>query len=253
MTLSQKGSRKKRALPFVLVNLAMTADGKIATASRAVSSFGSGRDHAHLLELRATADAVLAGARTVDLNRINLGPGPARYRRLRLRRGLREYNLRVVVSRSGTVNPDAEVFKRKFSPVVVLTSRRATPARLKRLREVADEVKVMGGKEINFHRALGWLREKWGVQRLVCEGGGEVNDALFRAGVVQELHLTVCPKLFGGRAAPTICDGRGAAGLGQSTQLQLKSARRYGTEMFLVYAPSARRAMSHSKSESRFR
>ena len=50
--------------PFVLVNMAMTADGKIATANRAVASFGSVRDREHLLELRATADAVMAGART---------------------------------------------------------------------------------------------------------------------------------------------------------------------------------------------
>ena len=82
--------------------MAMTADGKIATANRAVSSFGSARDHAHLLELRATADAVMCGARTADLNAINLGPGPARFRRARVRRGLAEYNLRVVVTGSGS-------------------------------------------------------------------------------------------------------------------------------------------------------
>ena len=113
-------------LPFVLVNMAMTADGKIATANRVVSSFGSPRDQDHLLQLRATADAVMAGARTVDLNPVNLGPGPAKYRRLRLRRGLAEFNLRVIVSRSGTVNPNAEVFQRRFSPIIVLTTRRAT-------------------------------------------------------------------------------------------------------------------------------
>src|SRR5437773_4685844 len=115
---------RSHRLPFVLINMAMTADGKIATANRAISSFGSQRDRNHLLELRATADAVMAGARTVDLNRINLGPGPAKYRRLRLKRGLAESNLRIIASRSGTVNPNAEVFKRRFSPILVLTTRR---------------------------------------------------------------------------------------------------------------------------------
>jgi len=213
----------------------MTADGKIATANRAVSSFGSPRDHAHLLQLRATADAVMAGARTADLNPINLGPGPAKYRRLRLRRGLAEFNLRVIVSRSGTVNPRAAIFQRRFSPIIILTTRRATAARLKKLRAVAAEVKVCGAKEINFPRALRWLRQKWGVQRLLCEGGGELNDALFRAGLVKQLHLTVCPKIFGGRAAPTIADGLGAGSLARATQLELESARRHGDELFLVY------------------
>src|ERR1039458_6082484 len=112
--------------------MAMTADGKIATANGAVSSFGSRRDHDHLLELRATADAVMGGARTADLNPINMGPGPAKYRRLRLRRGLAELNLRIIVSGSGTVNPRAEVFRRGFSPIIILTTRRATGRRPKK-------------------------------------------------------------------------------------------------------------------------
>jgi riboflavin-specific deaminase-like protein len=215
--------------------MAMTADGKIATANRAVSSFGSRRDQRHLLELRATADAVMAGARTVDLNRITMGPGSAKYRRLRVKHGLAEYNLRIVVSRSGTVNPEAELFKQRFSPILILTTRRATDRRLKTLRAVADEVKICGEKEIDFPEALRWLREKWKVKRLLCEGGGELNDALFRAGLVDELHLTICPKIFGGRKAPTIANGLGTGTLAQAAQLELKSAKRYGDELFLVY------------------
>jgi 2,5-diamino-6-(ribosylamino)-4(3H)-pyrimidinone 5'-phosphate reductase len=222
-------------LPFVLINMAMTADGKITTSNRVVSSFGSRRDHEHLLQLRATADAVMAGARTTDLNPINLGPGPAKYRRLRLRRGLAEFNLRVIVSRSGTVNPNAEVFQRRFSPIIVLTTQRATAASLRKLRKAATEVKICGRKEINFRRALRWLRANWGVHRLLCEGGGELNNALFRAGLVSELHLTICPKIFGGRSAPTIADGLGADTLARAARLELKSARRRGDEMFLVY------------------
>jgi riboflavin-specific deaminase-like protein len=233
--LNSKPRTKTSGLPFLLVNMAMTADGKIATASRAVSSFGSRRDGDHLLQLRATADAVMAGARTVDLNPINMGPGPAQYRRLRVKRGLAEYNLRIIVSRSGTVNPRAEVFQHRFSPIIILTTRRATAGRLKELRAVATEVKVCGTAEINFPRALRWLREKWGVKRLLCEGGGELNDALFRGRLVNQLHLTVCPKVFGGRSAPTIADGLGAGSLARATRLELESAQRQGDEMFLAY------------------
>jgi riboflavin-specific deaminase-like protein len=215
--------------------MAMTADGKIATANRAVSSFGSRRDQAHLLQLRATADAVMAGARTTDSNPITLGPGPVKYRRRRLRRGLAEFNLRIIVSRSGTVNPKAEVFQRRFSPIIILTTRRATASRLRELRAVATEVKICGTREINFPRALRWLREKWGIKRLLCEGGGELNDALFRARVVDQLHVTVCPKVFGGRTAPTIADGLGASSLARAAQLALVSARRHDDEMFFVY------------------
>jgi 2,5-diamino-6-(ribosylamino)-4(3H)-pyrimidinone 5'-phosphate reductase len=235
MRLSTLNPQPSTPLPFVLVNMAMTADGKIATANRSISSFGSRRDHQHLLQLRATADAVMAGARTVDSNPVTLGTGPANYRRLRLRRGLAEFNLRIIVSRSGSVNPKATVFQRGSSPIIILTTRRATKARLKQLRAVATEVKICGAKEINFRIALRWLRNKWRVKRLLCEGGGELNDTLFRAGLVNELHLTVCPRIFGGRAAPTIADGLGAGSLARSARLELQSARRHGDEIFLVY------------------
>jgi riboflavin-specific deaminase-like protein len=234
-------------LPFLLINMAITADGKIATANRAVSSFGSRRDREHLLELRATADAVMAGARTVDSNKVNLGPGPSRYRLLRLRRGLAEFNLRIIVSRSGSVNPDAEVFRKRFSRIIVLTTRRATAERLGKLRAVADEVMICGAREINFDRALRWLRKTWGIRRLLCEGGGELNGALFRAGLVDELHLTVCPKIFGGRAAPTIAGGPGAQVLAEAARLEVKSARRYADEMFLLFkALPGKRLRQHS-------
>ncbi len=215
--------------------MAMTADGKIATANRAVSSFGSQRDFAHLLELRATADAVMCGARTVDSEPINLGPGPVKYRHKRLRNGLAEYNLRVIVSGSGTVDPNAEIFRHRFSPIIILTTHRASERRLRRLRELADEIKIAGRAEIDFRQALPWLREKWNVRRLLCEGGGELTSALFRAGLVNELHLTICPTIFGGRLAPTIADGIGFPRLSKAAQLRLKSMKRVGDELFVVY------------------
>lgn len=224
------------SLPRVLVNMAMTADGKITTANRALTSFGSSRDHEHLLELRATVDAVMSGARTVDGAKINLGPGGKKFQRQRLKRGLAEFNLRIIVSGSGSIDPQSEIFKHAFSPILILTTRRASASQLATLRKLATAVKICGATEVNFRVALQWLREKWGVKRLLCEGGGELNSALFRAGLVDELHLTVCPKIFGGRTAPTIADGPTAPSLSKAAKLQLRSQRRVGDELFLVYA-----------------
>src|SRR5947209_10952122 len=106
-------------LPFVYINVATTADGKLAPANRRFVAFGSKKDQQLLLELRARADAVMAGARTVDLVPVNLGPGPAKYRQTRLRNGLTEYNLRVVVSGAGTLNPRAGIFRKRFSPIII--------------------------------------------------------------------------------------------------------------------------------------
>src|SRR5688572_14133564 len=107
-------SKNGGPLPFVFVNVASTADGKLAPANRHFVPFSSKRDRDLMLELRATADAVMSGARTVDSTPVTLGPGGPKYRKLRLKRGLEEFNIRVVVSGSGTLDPRAEIFKRQF-------------------------------------------------------------------------------------------------------------------------------------------
>ena len=221
--------------PYVLVNMAMTADGKTATANRAVSSFGSPADEENLYRLRATVDAVMNGARTADLNAITMGPGAEKWRRLRKRRGLSEFNLRIIVSGSGSVDPEAAVFRDRRSPLIILTREGLTTARLKKLRSVADEVFCSGKIELDLTAALRWLRTKWKVKRLLCEGGGSLNDAMFRAGLVDEVNLTICPVVSGGDGAATISDGRGFQNLASAFRLTLVSSKPKQGDLFLRY------------------
>jgi len=79
------------------------------------------------------------------------------------------------------------------------------------------------------------LRSEWGVKRLLCEGGGELNAGLFRAGVVNEVYITLCPLILGGRNAPTAADGTNVPKLSEAIPLRLKSMKRVGAELFLVY------------------
>lgn len=213
----------------------MTADGKIASANRAIPSFGSGRDKKHMMELRAQADAVMSGARTVDLNSVTMGPGSPKYRKMRIRQGLAAYNLRVIVSGSGSIDPGAEIFRHRFSPIIILTTRSILKRRLASLRKVAEEVKMFGEKEVDFAAAFRWLREKWKVKRLLCEGGGALNGALFHADLVDEINLTLCPQIVGGETAPTIADGGEVRRLSNAKEFRLTAADRIGDEMFLVY------------------
>jgi 2,5-diamino-6-(ribosylamino)-4(3H)-pyrimidinone 5'-phosphate reductase len=223
-------------LPLVFSNFAMTADGKIAFANHEFIPFSSQRDREHMMELRATADAVICGARTVEATETILGAGGMKFQKRRLKNGLSEFPLRVVVSGEGSIDANANIFKRHFSPVVILTTERISKAKLKMLRAAADEVKIFGKREIDFLAALRWLREKCNVKRLLCEGGGELHGALIHAGLVDELHLTICPKIFGGRSAPTLADGRGFDFLADAAQFRLKSARRVDDELFTVFS-----------------
>lgn len=216
--------------------MAMTADGKIATVNRAVHSFGSARDLRHLYELRATADAILCGARTVEISESIMGNGGEKFRQMRLKNRLAKFPLRLIASGSGSIDLDAKIFQKRFSPIIVLTTRRASGKKLERLCALADEVKVFGETEIDFPAVLRWLRTERNVKRLLCEGGGELNAALFRTNLVDEIHLTICPKVFGGRLAPTIADGLGFSRLAQAGKFKLASAQNFKGELFTVFS-----------------
>lgn len=222
-------------LPHVSINMGMTADGKIANSNRTLNSFGSCYDKHRLLYLRSHADAVMTGARTAEAPGITLGPGPSKYRRARIARGLSEFNLRVIASGSGSMDPEAEVFQCRFSPIIVLTTDRIKPRNLKRLQSVASVVHICGQERIDFHEAFRWLRKEWKITHLLCEGGGQLNNALFRTHLVHELFLTICPFVLGGRMAPTIADGLDIQKLQDSTFLRLKSMRKRENELFVSY------------------
>ena len=239
--MKKKPDIKKSKLPFVFSNFAITADGKIAFANGEFVPFGSKCDHEHMMELRATADAVMAGARTVEASGAVMSPGGKKFQRLRFARGLAEYNLRVIITGNGSINMRAEIFKHRFSPIIVLTSARTPGKKLRQLQGIADEIKVFGETEIDFVAALRWLRVKWKVKRLLCEGGGALHGTMVRAGLIDELHLTICPKIFGGRTAPTIAEGGRIMKLADAAQFRFTSAKRAGDELFVVLTAAKKR------------
>lgn len=234
--MNSKLKIKNPKSPFVFVNVAMTADGKIAFANRDFEPFGSARDARHLYELRAQADAVMCGARTVEITKTVLGNGGENFRKLRLKNGLAEFPLRVVVSGSGKIRSDLPIFKMDFSPLIVLTTERISNSNLKKLNATGANVKICGKTEIDFAKALRWLKSEFGAERILCEGGGELNDALFRADLVDEIHLTICPKIFGGKTAPTLSDGQGFEKLDLARKFKLQSARDFQGELFTVFS-----------------
>jgi riboflavin-specific deaminase-like protein len=228
-------------LPYVSINVAMTADGKLAPANRHFTPFTSKRDQDMMLELRAEFDAVMSGARTVDTGEVTLGTGGEKWRKKRRSLGLKEEHIRVIASGSGTLDPKAHIFtsKRPTSPIIILTTERAGD-RLPALQKAADAVHVSRGKELDFREALLWLRKNWGVKRLLCEGGGAINGGLFLAGVVNEIYLTIAPVILGGCDSPTVADGNGFPKLADALPLKLKRLQRVGDELYTVFSVGSR-------------
>ena len=154
--------------PYVVVNMSMTADGKIATANRAIETFSSARDHHRLLALRASADGVICGARTVDSPDVTLGPGGARYRRLRVRNGLADAPWRIVVTGHASLRPNAGVFREGCAPLLILVSTQAAKGRVANLTCRGATVRAFGRNGVDLPAALAWLADRHGIRRLVC-------------------------------------------------------------------------------------
>jgi riboflavin biosynthesis pyrimidine reductase len=88
--------------------------------------------------------------------------------------------------------------------------------------------------EVDLGEALRWMRSERDIRILLCEGGPTINDQLIRAGLADELFLTLAPKLKGGSGIATIMTGEGFP-VDVSCPLSLISVYRDDDELYLRY------------------
>jgi riboflavin-specific deaminase-like protein len=185
------------------------------------------------LEIRSACDAVFVSAKTVSTDNMSMGlPNPA-LRSTRAKRGQAPYPLRVLVTNSGRIDPALRIFQSDFSPIVIFSTNRM-PAPTRHALAPKADVWLHDSGEVNLAGSLAILRTEYRVKRLVCEGGAQIFRALLKEGLVDELHVTLNPRVFGGRDAPTLT---GIAGdfLPRSTPLRLASMETIEGECFLRY------------------
>jgi 2,5-diamino-6-(ribosylamino)-4(3H)-pyrimidinone 5'-phosphate reductase len=189
--------------PYVALNMVCTLDGRAAVGGRA-AGIGSPTDRLLMRQLRARADAVMVGAGTLRVEALT-PTVPASYVAARLARGQAAQPLGVLVSGSGRLPLARSYFTRADFARVLITSAAGAaaldPATAAGLRFV-----VAGEATVDLPLALAALRHDLGVRWLLCEGGPTLNHGLLAAGLVDELFLTVAPKLVGG-PGPTIVGG----------------------------------------------
>ena len=201
--------------PEVLVNMAVTADGKIDTVAREGARISGAADTARVDRLRADADAVMVGGRTLlsEDPRLTVRDVALREERERGGRPAQPTKVGVIsyVGRPGedaTLPPDSRFLGDGGGRVIVCTSARTEGAAIDWLEECGAEVLVRGDEQVDLAATLSALTEL-GIERLMVEGGSTLVAALLEAGLVDELQLAVAPLLFGGDTAPTPVGGRG--------------------------------------------
>ena len=221
------------ARPFVYLNMAMTADGKITSSRREYPRFTSRVDRRNMDRLRAEADALIVGAGTLRADDPPLQIRDTEMQEHRRDLGKPPGLLTVVVTASARLDPDGGFFQGDDHERIVATVEDAPSERLEALAARA-EIWKLGRGRVDPTTLLERLSER-GVQRLLCEGGSELNGELLERDLVDELHITIAPSLLGGSDAPTPIGGRGLA-MKHQRRLELVELRREADELFCRYA-----------------
>ena len=142
----------------------------------------------------------------------------------------------MVVTRAGErVQPTAKMFDRALGGEAVVAHAASMPEGTRlALRERATLVEV-GTAEVDVSRLLEWLARERGCRVVLCEGGGVLNASFLAARAIDELYLTIVPRVLGGSGAPTVVGGDGF-GPDDLPDARLARVDRVGDELFLVYA-----------------
>jgi len=186
--------------PYLGVNMVSSLDGK-ATLDWRTKGLSSDVDRRLFHHLRTQADAVMVGAGTAREERYGRMTKNDELRQKRVNEGLVPDALAVVVSGRLDLPPDLPLLNDPDQRVVIAT---ASEHELPGLQARVEYARV----GFDLPRLMSYLQEEHGVRSVLCEGGPTLNSHLFAADLVDELFLTLTPKLPGGAAALTIVAGR---------------------------------------------
>jgi riboflavin-specific deaminase-like protein len=213
------GEPRSTERPYLAINMVATLDGRAAVNGSAVG-IGSTADKHLMRELRAEADVVMHGAGTVRADPLSARVPPDLVEH-RVRLGLSPQPVGAIVTRSGNLPPHHPYYE--SSTVIYVTSQNPVPVSF----ATVDICHVASVKAAVHDLA------RRNVRRILCEGGPTLNAALFEARLIDEVFLTISPKLVGGDNPLTIVKG---PQFPTTIRVELRSLVELESELFLRYA-----------------
>ena len=186
--------------PYLGINMVSSLDGK-ATLDWRTKGLSTDADRRLFHHLRTQADAVMVGAGTAREERYGRMTKNDELRQKRMNEGRVADALAVVVSGRLDLPPDLPLLNEPEQRVVIAT------ASEEEIPGVTGDVEYARTGD-DLPRLLAYLHEEHGVRSVLCEGGPTLNSFLFAAGIVDELFLTMNPKILAGASAITIVAGR---------------------------------------------
>jgi 2,5-diamino-6-(ribosylamino)-4(3H)-pyrimidinone 5'-phosphate reductase len=210
---------------YILVNVAMTADGKIDSVARKGAAISSTADKARLDRLRAEVDAILVGGRTLIAEDPKLTVKSKQLRLMRKARNLEENPAKVGIVSVADLKPNGNFMTAGSARRLIFTTGRTSPKQLKQLEKAGAQVFILNDGVIDLRQVMKSLHQQ-GIRKLLVEGGGTLIAELFRLDMVDEVFIYIAARIFGGASAPTLADGPGFLPE-QAPCLQLESTEKF--------------------------
>lgn len=221
--------------PFVAANFIITADGSVRKPGPGYRHFAGPADRRSMRRLRIHFDAILRGSKTLEINpRRDLG-NPAILSALAERD--RSPPVVVAVTNRGNVDPAAAMVvgaDEQYRPLVCTPS----PESLDPAVAAACDVWGFAERPLDLAAVLARLGMNRGVRRVLCEGGPTLLRSLLEAGLVDELLLTIAPRLLGDPSGLRLVGGQSPFSPENAPRLELAAIQREDQELFLRYRVS---------------
>jgi riboflavin biosynthesis pyrimidine reductase len=229
------------ARPRVMLNMISTVDGRASLGGRS-GPLSDRADRALFHGLRSAVDAVLVGAGTVRTERYGRIIPDVSVRALRVKRGLSEEPLACIVSGRLALDGDIPLLREPAARVAILT---ASAASLPATAATVEYVRTAHDGHLDLAAGLHELSARFAVHGVLCEGGPHLAMQLLEADLLDELFLSLSPRLAGGEPAGGEAL-RILAGdeLDPPAQLALLGALQSGSHLFLRYGVVSRERVS---------
>ncbi len=211
--------------PHIILSAAMSIDGKIATKT-GDSGLSSRQDKIRVHRMRAKADAIIVGIRTVSVDDPLLT--------VRYVRG--KNPTRIVLDSFGTILSSSKIIKTANKvPTIIAVSKKAPKKNLAKLARYPVKILIAGQNKVELKKLLNVLH-KQKIKTILLEGGGTLNWEFIRQGLVDELVVAVTPYIVGGKDAITLVEGNGFSKILHSPKLRLYKIARQNNEIVLHYS-----------------
>ena len=202
--------------PYVIVNVAMSADGKISTRERRQVKISGKDDFSRVDELKAGCDAIMVGIGTVLADDPSLTVKSEALIAMRKKNGRPPHPIRIIVDSMGRTPLDAKILHKGEGKRIIAVSRAADPAHVEQVRQVAmhssEAIEIecifCGEDEVDLRELCKELKVR-DIHTLMVEGGGTLIMGLFKVGLIDELHTFIGNMIIGDKNAPTLADGDG--------------------------------------------